>query len=156
MHKYTYDIGTNAELTPDQASTVSQATVKSLTKLEEQRKLLNQLILESGGTIQKDDDNDTNDDITTSTSTSSPLTPPHLQKSIPSKSSIIQPSTHPIHPHKPTIFFESDRNNRVGSKRHTPYLIPINYQKLNFPLLVIIRHGKTEHNKLGLFTGWEG
>ena len=23
------------------------------------------------------------------------------------------------------------------------------------PLLVIIRHGKTEHNKLGLFTGWE-
>jgi hypothetical protein len=22
-------------------------------------------------------------------------------------------------------------------------------------LLVIIRHGKTEHNKLGLFTGWE-
>lgn len=23
------------------------------------------------------------------------------------------------------------------------------------PLIVIIRHGKTEHNKLGLFTGWE-
>jgi hypothetical protein len=23
------------------------------------------------------------------------------------------------------------------------------------PVLVIIRHGKTEHNKLGLFTGWE-
>jgi hypothetical protein len=23
------------------------------------------------------------------------------------------------------------------------------------PLLVIIRHGKTEHNQLGLFTGWE-
>ena len=144
-------IGTNAKLTPDQASTVSQATVKSLTKLEEQRKLLNQLILESGGTIQKDDDNDTNDDITP------PLTPPHLQKSTP-KSSLIQPPStpHSIHPHKPTIFFESDRNNRVGSKRHTPYLIPINYQKLNFPLLVIIRHGKTEHNKLGLFTGWEG
>ena len=26
---------------------------------------------------------------------------------------------------------------------------------LRGPLLVIIRHGKTEHNKLGLFTGWE-
>ena len=26
---------------------------------------------------------------------------------------------------------------------------------LDQPLLVIIRHGKTEHNKLGLFTGWE-
>ena len=26
---------------------------------------------------------------------------------------------------------------------------------LKRPLLVIIRHGKTEHNKLGLFTGWE-
>eukprot|EP01038_Epipyxis_sp_PR26KG_P006832 gene6832-9354_t len=26
---------------------------------------------------------------------------------------------------------------------------------LNRPLLVIIRHGKTEHNQLGLFTGWE-
>lgn len=26
---------------------------------------------------------------------------------------------------------------------------------LNRPLMVIIRHGKTEHNKLGLFTGWE-
>jgi hypothetical protein len=26
---------------------------------------------------------------------------------------------------------------------------------LQRPLLVIIRHGKTEHNKLGLFTGWE-
>jgi Histidine phosphatase superfamily (branch 1) len=26
---------------------------------------------------------------------------------------------------------------------------------LTRPLLVIIRHGKTEHNKLGLFTGWE-
>jgi hypothetical protein len=26
---------------------------------------------------------------------------------------------------------------------------------LQQPLLVIIRHGKTEHNKLGLFTGWE-
>ena len=25
----------------------------------------------------------------------------------------------------------------------------------NKPLLVIIRHGKTEHNQLGLFTGWE-
>ena len=23
------------------------------------------------------------------------------------------------------------------------------------PVVVIIRHGKTEHNKLGLFTGWE-
>ena len=117
---------------------MSQATVKSLTKLEEQRKLLNQLILESGGIIQKDDDNDTNDDITPPSTSS--LTPPHLQKSTnQSKSSIIQPKVPP----KPTIFFESDRNNRVGSKRHTPYLIPINYQKLNFPLLVIIRHGKT-------------
>jgi hypothetical protein len=27
--------------------------------------------------------------------------------------------------------------------------------KQNGPYLVIIRHGKTEHNKLGLFTGWE-
>jgi hypothetical protein len=26
---------------------------------------------------------------------------------------------------------------------------------LQKPVLVIIRHGKTEHNKLGLFTGWE-
>ena len=26
---------------------------------------------------------------------------------------------------------------------------------LERPVLVIIRHGKTEHNKLGLFTGWE-
>jgi hypothetical protein len=26
---------------------------------------------------------------------------------------------------------------------------------LEKPVLVIIRHGKTEHNKLGLFTGWE-
>jgi 2,3-bisphosphoglycerate-dependent phosphoglycerate mutase len=26
---------------------------------------------------------------------------------------------------------------------------------LQRPLIVIIRHGKTEHNKLGLFTGWE-
>lgn len=26
---------------------------------------------------------------------------------------------------------------------------------LQRPLLVIIRHGKTEHNQLGLFTGWE-
>lgn len=26
---------------------------------------------------------------------------------------------------------------------------------LDKPLIVIIRHGKTEHNKLGLFTGWE-
>jgi hypothetical protein len=28
-------------------------------------------------------------------------------------------------------------------------------QILKEPLLVIIRHGKTEHNQLGLFTGWE-
>ena len=28
-------------------------------------------------------------------------------------------------------------------------------RSINRPLLVIIRHGKTEHNKLGLFTGWE-
>lgn len=27
--------------------------------------------------------------------------------------------------------------------------------ELQGPLLIIIRHGKTEHNKLGLFTGWE-
>ena len=23
------------------------------------------------------------------------------------------------------------------------------------PIIVIIRHGRTEHNKLGLFTGWQ-
>ena len=27
---------------------------------------------------------------------------------------------------------------------------------LDHPYIVIIRHGKTEYNKLGLFTGWEG
>lgn len=26
---------------------------------------------------------------------------------------------------------------------------------VDYPYLIIIRHGKTEHNKLGLFTGWE-
>jgi Histidine phosphatase superfamily (branch 1) len=28
-------------------------------------------------------------------------------------------------------------------------------RSLQSPVIVIIRHGKTEHNKLGLFTGWE-
>lgn len=37
------------------------------------------------------------------------------------------------------------------STRTNAILNPI----LSRPLLVIIRHGKTEHNKLGLFTGWE-
>ena len=27
--------------------------------------------------------------------------------------------------------------------------------KISSPIIVIMRHGKTEHNKLGLFTGWE-
>ena len=36
-------------------------------------------------------------------------------------------------------------------RRNNAILNPI----LSRPLLVIIRHGKTEHNKLGLFTGWE-
>jgi hypothetical protein len=30
-----------------------------------------------------------------------------------------------------------------------------NFDDMSDPLFVIIRHGKTEHNKLGLFTGWE-
>jgi len=41
---------------------------------------------------------------------------------------------------------------------HSPiYSRPINPDDnvLERPLLIIIRHGKTEHNKLGLFTGWE-
>ena len=28
-------------------------------------------------------------------------------------------------------------------------------ESIKGPIIVIIRHGKTEHNKLGLFTGWE-
>jgi Histidine phosphatase superfamily (branch 1) len=39
--------------------------------------------------------------------------------------------------------------------RRSPPPTPEDTQLLREPLLVIIRHGKTEHNKLGLFTGWE-
>jgi 2,3-bisphosphoglycerate-dependent phosphoglycerate mutase len=38
---------------------------------------------------------------------------------------------------------------------HRPSLRGLRDPVLEQPILVIIRHGKTEHNQLGLFTGWE-
>ena len=44
-------------------------------------------------------------------------------------------------------------------KSYTPPLqnevVGSGIESIKGPLIVIIRHGKTEHNKLGLFTGWE-
>ena len=44
----------------------------------------------------------------------------------------------------------------IGVNRPDPTMLDDGTAKsISRPLLVIIRHGKTEHNKLGLFTGWE-
>ena len=43
----------------------------------------------------------------------------------------------------------------LGEKEDRPRATIDDLQLLQQPLLIIIRHGKTEHNKLGLFTGWE-
>lgn len=54
-----------------------------------------------------------------------------------------QQITIPLRPRLRTQeMFTTDNSNVVSSG-------------LERPVLVIIRHGKTEHNKLGLFTGWE-
>ena len=49
------------------------------------------------------------------------------------------------------INYDSTNVNCPGSD----YRAGFTAAELQGPLLIIIRHGKTEHNKLGLFTGWE-
>ena len=110
---------TASHLTPGQASSASQATVKTLTKLEEQRKLLQQLILEASGKEGAD---------ASKTEMNKEETPA------------------PVRPKR-----QSASHLLTGATGHTRE----DLQNLNHPVLVIIRHGKTEHNKLGLFTGWE-
>jgi hypothetical protein len=44
---------------------------------------------------------------------------------------------------------------KLDSKSPSKRKVYQNDHILDQPLLIIIRHGKTEHNKLGLFTGWE-
>jgi len=106
----------------------SLATIKSLSKLEEQRKLLNQLILE---------DNDGQLKIQPAHKVQSHSSAPSSSSSSSSASSSSSPSIS-----KPP----------VSSKSNPPIA---SVGEPGQPLLVIIRHGKTEHNKLGLFTGWE-
>lgn len=103
----------------------SLATIKSLSKLEEQRKLLNQLFLEDSGVSVKQ------------SVASSSQTAPSSSSSSSSSPSITTP---PI-------------NGASSSKSSSPSISSLSSS--GQPLLVIIRHGKTEHNKLGLFTGWE-
>lgn len=98
----------------------SIAAIKSLSKLEEQRKLLNQLILEDTEGHSKQ----------------------QSKASAPSSSSITQP---------PKVSTSPSTGNDGRSASPSTRSIGEPGQ----PLLVIIRHGKTEHNKLGLFTGWE-
>lgn len=50
-----------------------------------------------------------------------------------------------------TVVAAADTSTAVAATSKLPDVHPL----LQKPLLVIIRHGKTEHNKLGLFTGWE-
>lgn len=52
--------------------------------------------------------------------------------------------------HKPVY-----RKHAHGESMGTWHPVTLPTGEVKQPLLVIIRHGKTEHNKLGLFTGWE-
>ena len=50
---------------------------------------------------------------------------------------------------------EDKAKDKAQDAKGKGYLDDSTINSIEGPLLVIIRHGKTEHNKLGLFTGWE-
>jgi 2,3-bisphosphoglycerate-dependent phosphoglycerate mutase len=133
------ELQSSPHLTPGQASTASQAAVKSLTKLEDQRKLLNQLILETGGLPVEDENNSNGRKKSNSTTPLFHSTSRH--------------HSHPQRTHTGAASPNDRTANRIHSKDYVAHRAEL--QNLDNPLLVIIRHGKTEHNKLGLFTGWE-
>ena len=118
----------------------SLATIKSLSKLEEQRKLLNQLILEDNDGQSK---SQPAHKINTQSAPSS------------SSSSSSSPSSSSSSNSNPTVSSASSSSRSHSSPNPNPNPPIASVGEPGQPLLVIIRHGKTEHNKLGLFTGWE-
>jgi hypothetical protein len=70
-----------------------------------------------------------------------------------SSSSDVSPSSSTTSPSSTDSTFSSPSASPPASSSTSASSSP--HSVLSQPLLVIIRHGKTEHNQLGLFTGWE-
>ena len=105
----------------------SAQLVKSLTKLEQQRKLL-QLFAEHN--LMSNSATETHGRIAVSR-----LSDDDYQSQVVMYSKEEKPQDERL-------------NNEVLKKKLTS-------SDIQGPLMIIIRHGKTEHNKLGLFTGWD-
>lgn len=144
------ELQTSTHLSVDQARGASQATVKTLSKLEEQRKLLSELILDTGGKLPfsgRDEEGDSLD------------SPVHSRSTQQAYNFLKRKSAPPVSPASATTkTYNGAPSSSAASAKHThkhSEAPEVDYQILEKPILVIIRHGKTEHNKLGLFTGWE-
>ena len=74
---------------------------------------------------------------------------------------LLQPNPNLIQPSQPQMeslpsSVEHGIATNLGSDLPSPEKISDRKKRENLPqYLVLVRHGKTEHNRLGLFTGWE-
>jgi 2,3-bisphosphoglycerate-dependent phosphoglycerate mutase len=128
----------------------SKMVLESLSKLEQHRKVVELMNDQIEASPKRDEEEIEPDDADADADTADPNLPriagDHCLVGD-GVATVIHPDARKKGPH--VNYFHTERFDANG--------MPLDnqYDCISKPLLVIIRHGKTEHNKLGLFTGWE-
>jgi 2,3-bisphosphoglycerate-dependent phosphoglycerate mutase len=129
----------------------ARQVLQSLGKLEQHRKIVGLMNTQFGEPKRKNDEDIEPDDIDNAVEADLPLPLPVPAMEAPVQGDSCAVRGGEVAKGNHVRYF---RSQKTGAEAGT---LPLDddYEQISRPLLVIIRHGKTEHNKLGLFTGWE-